>query len=309
MELGVNTVFAIKRWPDPYDWAKIVARDFGVNIVQVSTDSLDPNWPEQTALRWAERVKDACQNFGIKIDSFFNGFGGYLNAMALNDDIEVRAHALRWVHRAVNLSGVMGAEAFGAYAGALSAPTAKSPQARERAFDQAAEFWAHVAVLAKRAGLTHILFEPTPVEREIPHGVEESLRLVHRVSEISSKIGGVPAFLNFDVGHVSDPTNPVTPQDVLSMLGEVILDTKVVHVQQTDGKYDRHWPFTEEFADQGIVVPQNIVSLIEHVAPEIRVILELIHFPEEPDENVLHDWKTSCRVWRDAMQGASYGSV
>ena len=40
--LGMNTCFAVKRWPEPEEWARIVAEEFGLKSVQFSFDLMDP---------------------------------------------------------------------------------------------------------------------------------------------------------------------------------------------------------------------------------------------------------------------------
>lgn len=41
---GLNTSFAIKRWPEPERWAALT-RQIGVDLMQFSFDLLDPWWP------------------------------------------------------------------------------------------------------------------------------------------------------------------------------------------------------------------------------------------------------------------------
>ena len=40
--LGMNTCFAVKRWPEAEEWARIIAEDFGLKTVQFSFDLMDP---------------------------------------------------------------------------------------------------------------------------------------------------------------------------------------------------------------------------------------------------------------------------
>lgn len=42
MEFGINLSFALKRWPEPSAWARIVRDDFGLGLVQFTLDQLDP---------------------------------------------------------------------------------------------------------------------------------------------------------------------------------------------------------------------------------------------------------------------------
>ena len=39
--LGINTCFAVKRWPLPEEWARIVRDELGLDLVQHSFDVVD----------------------------------------------------------------------------------------------------------------------------------------------------------------------------------------------------------------------------------------------------------------------------
>ena len=46
MKLGLNLSFAVKRWLDPVELAKMIKEDFGVDHVQFTWDLIDPWWPQ-----------------------------------------------------------------------------------------------------------------------------------------------------------------------------------------------------------------------------------------------------------------------
>ena len=41
VRLGINTAFAVKRWPRPADWAAIVSSELGLDLVELSLDLMD----------------------------------------------------------------------------------------------------------------------------------------------------------------------------------------------------------------------------------------------------------------------------
>jgi len=51
--------------------------------------------------------------------------------------------------------------------------------------------------------------------------------------------------------------------DVYAWLRELAADSPVVHVQQTDGKGDRHWPFTKKYNKIGRKEPRRVIDAIE----------------------------------------------
>ncbi len=73
----------------------------------------------------------------------------------------------------------------------------------------------------------------------------------------------------------------------------------MIHVQQTDGKMDRHWPFTRQFNQQGIIHPQKALEAIEQSgAREAILMLEIIHPFETEETQVLDDLKETVEYWK-----------
>ena len=54
---GINLGFAIKRWPQPQQWARVVRDELDLDTVQFSFDLLDPWWPEHESL--AAKAREA----------------------------------------------------------------------------------------------------------------------------------------------------------------------------------------------------------------------------------------------------------
>src|SRR5437667_10579008 len=77
MKFGINLSFAVKRWPEPPAWAKLVRETLGLNLVQFTYDLLDPWSPEPMRRNMAAQVRQAAQDFGITIESAFSGLANY----------------------------------------------------------------------------------------------------------------------------------------------------------------------------------------------------------------------------------------
>ena len=48
LHLGINTCFAVKRWPEPEQWVRIVKHELGLDCCQFSFDLVDPLLDEST---------------------------------------------------------------------------------------------------------------------------------------------------------------------------------------------------------------------------------------------------------------------
>ena len=75
--------------------------------------------------------------------------------------------------------------------------------------------------------------------------------------------------------------------------------SSVVHIQQTDGVLDHHWPFIPEYNRRGIIEPQKVIQAInESGAKEVVLMLEVVHAFEEDENKVLSDIKESVNYWK-----------
>ena len=127
--------------------------------------------------------------------------------------------------------------------------------------------------IGKDCGLSTILWEPMPVSREPPSSIPEARTLLTRVNKTSA----IPIQLCIDVGHACNPkASDPRDRDPYSWLSELGSSSPCVHLQQTDGKGDRHWPFTKEFNKVGIIEGERISSLDKAGAGKTYLYLEAI---------------------------------
>ena len=88
------------------------------------------------------------------------------------------------------------------------------------------------------------------------------------------------------------------PGDPHEWLEKLLPWTPVIHLQQTDGKGDRHWPFSPAYADRGIIDPQRIVEIAKRSRFErMSLLLELAHSFEAPDQQIIDEHKWSVEAW------------
>src|SRR2546425_555145 len=89
MDFGINLGFAIKRWPQPDEWAALVRERLGLDLVQFSFDLLDPWWPEHRRL--AAHARAAAEGHGIRIHSAQVGLAKYTYNGLLHPDPDARS--------------------------------------------------------------------------------------------------------------------------------------------------------------------------------------------------------------------------
>lgn len=296
IDLGVNNCFAPKRWPETETWVKIIKDKIGITTVQVSSDLLD-----MVTGRGAElgaEVKRATQQQGLVVHSAFTGLMAYSHNMLMHPGFKARAKAVEWYEDFIRFAGASGARGVGGHIGALSVNDYADCHRRDYLTQYALDALRWLSTLAKNLGLEFFLWEPMAVEREIPFTLAECEEMLERINGVSA----IPFRLCLDVGHqctISHVSDEADPYLWLRKLGRM---TEVIHLQQTDGKADHHWPFTEEYNAVGIIKPSCVVEAInESGADSVTMVLEVIHSPETPDDQVLDDVARSVEYWAEYL--------
>src|SRR5438094_8755174 len=129
LRLGINTCFAVKRWPRPEDWGRIVRDELGLKLVQHSFDLVDLSSSAPELERQADAINRAADELGLDVASTFTGLAAYSSNLLLGPDPDARASALAWYAQAIRFTAAIGARITGGHGGALSVADWNDPQA------------------------------------------------------------------------------------------------------------------------------------------------------------------------------------
>lgn len=291
--LGVNNGFAAKHWPEPEEWARVVAERLCLREVQLSFDLLHPGWPQPLRDTICRRTAEAASRFGLTVRSTFSGLIAYSGNLLGHPSQAAREQARNWCEAAIAVTAALGAEATGGHMGALSASDWEDPTRRQAMRCAVVDSVRDLTQVASAQGLKYLLWELMPSPREAPHTPEEAIAVMEEVNEGAA----VPVRLAFDLGHCCAHDLP-KPGDPHEWLERLLAWTPMVHLQQTDGRGDRHWPFTSEYEAAGIIQPRRIVEIARSSPlPRVDLVLEVIHVPETPPERVIEDLRRSVDTW------------
>lgn len=292
---GTNTCFAVKRWPEPEEWTRIVA-DLGVEHVQFSLDLADPVLSSSDETY--KKIREVAERRGITIASAFTGFVGYAQNLLGHPDAALRAAAEDWYRAAISAAAALGARAVGGHVGAMSVREFEDHATRDTAVRRIKDAVLRLSEHAEREGLEALLWEIMPVAREYPATFDE-------VDELLDEFEGrtaVPVALCLDTGHACLHGGTPAERDPYAWIERYGKHAWTIHLQQTDGVFDRHWPFADRFNEQGIIDPDRVVDLVAALPQaEVELMFEPVHAFEAPDEQVLDDLAASFEHWREPI--------
>src|SRR5450759_2102953 len=294
LELGINTCFAVKRWPLPTDWAPIVKERLGLRLVEHSLDLVDiagGSIAEESAA-----LASAAREYGLSVRSTFTGLAAYSSNMLLSPDPATRAHARTWFGRAIEFSESVGAVATGGHVGAFSVHDWHNLVRRGERWEGLRSDLHELAAEARAHGQEALLVENLASARE-PSTIAMILDLL-----TDGDAARVPIRLALDVGHMCVPGTSGVDRDPyawLRLLGRVAFE---VQLQQSDAEGDHHWPFTLEANARGRIVADRVIDALgESGIEELPLVLEVIPAFEQHDDAVLDDLKSSVDYWLEAF--------
>jgi D-erythrulose 1-phosphate 3-epimerase len=294
--LGVNLSFCVKRWVTPELWAPIVREDLGLDLVQLSFDLVDPTWPDDVLAAQAGDIRKSAEEARITVHSAFIGLAHYTFSQLLHPDPRVRDVAEDWLRCAYRFAGSAGSTRVGGPLGAIaSSRNGREADSLPRAdYEDLIVRMRRLAEAAKAEGLVELYVEPTPMRREWPWTVDQAVKMSHDLAD-----SAVPWKYCLDWGHGTfEPLYGRYRASMEPWFAALCEDVGVIHVQQTDFQYDRHWDFTEA----GRIDPLEAAALHRsHGLSDTPVFLEVFYPFERADASVLDGVKRSVELLKPAF--------
>jgi len=292
LALGINTCFAVKRWPRPADWAPIVADRLGLGLVQHSFDLVAPGAPISSAAG----VVEVAAAHGLELHSTFTGLAAYSDNLLLHPEADARARAEAWFGAAIAYTAALGARATGGHVGAFSVPDWTDEVRRRDLWAALRASLEGLAVEARRAGLEYLVVENLAAARE-----PSTMAMIGELLA-PGDLDRTPIGLCLDVGHMCVPGSSGEDRDPYAWLRALGPASPIVQLQQSDAGADHHWPFTAERNAIGRIDADRVIDALgEGGTRESALILEIIPSFEQDDAEVLADLRASVDYWRDAL--------
>lgn len=294
LRLGINTCFAVKRWPRKEDWAPVVRDRLGLSLVQHSFDLVNPGL--DLALDDPVALRATCDAHGLELASTFTGLAAYSANLLLDPREPVRTAAEDWFTCAIGWTAAAGATATGGHLGAFSVPDWRNPTARTLRWAGFQDAIARLAATARTAGLDSIVVENLAAARE------PSTMAMVRDLVTDGDATRVPVRLCLDTGHMCVTGTDGDERDPYAWLRTMAPVIRMLQLQQSDAAGDHHWPFTAARNAEGRVDADRVIDALgEGGVDEIDAYLEVIPSFEQDDDEVLDDLAASVDHWREAL--------
>lgn len=302
VRLGVNTGFAINRYPDPDDWVSIVSDELGLDTVQFTADLLNPSLGESIVRRQVDSIRTLCAAKGVRVESTFTSQFTRVNHLC-HPDAETRKFWIEWFKQWVDISADLGAEGVGSHFGILSARDNANPAVRERRIHGAVQGWREIALHAAERDLRYVMFEPMSVPRELGETLAATEDLLQRCVNGFS----VPMLLCLDVDHGDLESKDPRDTDPHAWIRAFGTRSPVIHIKQSLREKGGHYPFTHKYNEQGKILPDAILATMRAAGIEdCTLLLEVSHRERWPtDYTVVSDLKESVEFWRPAVEAVN----
>ena len=296
LRLGINTCFAVKRWPRPEDWGQVVRDRLELRLVQHSLDLVTTSLAAPQLEAQAAEVRQVAAAHDLEIHSTFTGLAAYSSNLLLAPDAADRQAHLAWYRTVIGFTRQVGGRAAGGHVGAYSVTDWRDPARRAPLWDALHESLAELAADARDAGLEYLMVENLAAARE-PSTMDMVRDLL-----TDGDSHHVPIRLCLDVGHMCVPGTSGPDRDPYAWLRSLGASAPVVQLQQSDAEGDHHWPFTDRYNDLGRITADRVIDALgEGGVEESALLLEVIPPFEQADDDVLDDLARSVHYWREAL--------
>lgn len=296
IHFGVHLGFAVNRWPEPDEWARLLSEELGLKHAQFCSDLLQPHFPDDVVDEQIEHINEACKTYDIKL---LHTFTSQRWMYCGHPDEKTREYWHWWLKRFSDISARIGSVSTGSRLGIYSFKDFESR--REFIFGEIVKFWRKWAEHSKKAGLKCLTFEHMSIPRELAETLDEA-RLV--LDAMNNPKAAVPILLCLDTDQgnaLSGNPKDGDPYEWIRAFGK---ETPVLQLKQRiQGNVSSGKPFTAEFNKNGMITPDKVIEAVEESgAKEMALYMEPSFRERLPhDNNVVKELKESVEFWKDII--------
>lgn len=282
IRLGVNLNFA-KYVHERKEALRIVREELDVDCVEMVPDiGMGAAWflEDEAGFRAYHReVGRIARDLGIEVVSVQTFFRE--NAAVSSAFSGMREAAFAVMRSMAAQAGECGAHFFGGHFGSYMREEEDDPTLVAELTAHALDYWAKMTAVCRREGLDGVNVETMSTTREYCTIIDGAKEILDNLNGRRAKDPDamVPAFLCYDTGHGATRDEAPDGRDrSMSAWFRAFADEMVeVHLKQTDAEHMAVWPFTDAYAESGIIDLDDLVAGMRKYlrAPVVYLILEI----------------------------------
>lgn len=294
VSIGVNTGFAVNRYPIAEDWMNVVA-NAGVRRVQITADMIDPRSPESFVESEIETILDFGKRGGPQVTSAFTGSLTRLNLFG-HPNSEIRDFWFAWYKDFINIAAKLGANSIGGHLSILSINEDQCFETRNARLDHIIKCWVELSNYAYDKGIECMIWEPMSISREFGETIRATREIQEKFEKLSSN-SNIKLCLDVDHGDVTSP-HP-EDLDLYAWIKEFSEVTRCIHIKQSSTNKGGHWPFIAEYNKDGRIEKSEFIYKInKYFKKNIELFLELSFRERNPVDLKAPEYiKKSVEYW------------
>lgn len=296
-KLGINTSFALNRYPNPEQWLKVAGEDLDLRYVQLTADLINPSLYDCIIDDYVKRINTSRKQYCVEIDSVMTGAFTRVNHFS-HPDSKVRKYWRDWFKKLADISVRIGANNLSSHLGILCYEDLYDNKKREYILEETVDAWKELACYGKAIGLKYLSWEPMSIKREYGETLEET----YKIQEMF-KDSAIPINICLDVSHGNASSGNIDDINYEKWLERFGKKSPLIHIKQVIKGQSSHHPFTSENNSIGQITPKGVLTAMERYdAKDSLLLLELAFREREPtDSLVLEQLKESVKYWKDGI--------
>lgn len=261
----------------------------------------------QNRSEFFQAAQRAIEKNSLKVWSGATARISYLLNMLSHPFEDMRECARSWIKAFMDLSAALGARCISGHYDCLSIP--QMNEDLDGWIDRLCDELAGLSYYAVETGIEAIFLEQMHRPQLQPNTIRRAKYMLERINSSSE----APFHMHLDLGHMAhvkgDPEHKGNDKDPLQWLAAPFGSNEMllIHAQQTDSKASRHWPFTSEYNEKGIIDAVECIRAVEKSGVSECVIALEILFPRGTGINVIEPAiiESAC-YWRNALKQEGY---
>jgi len=280
VSLGINTGFAVNRYPTAKEWLKVVS-DAGLKRLQITADMVDPRYPNAFIDSEIEAILASESAGGPSVTSAFTGAFTRLNLFG-HPNHEIREYWFNWYKQFIKISSRLGAQSVGGHLSIISLQDDGDTESRANRLQHIIKCWVDLSNFAIECGIPTMIWEPMSISREFGETLEAAEEIQ---STFETLVGRERIKICLDVDHGDIESKNPSDTDPYAWIKRFASSTHCIHMKQSLANKSGHWPFTEDYNKLGRIQKNEFISHIRTCFDDdLELFLELSFRERNPTD-------------------------